>query len=238
MRALLLIAALAQVRPGAKTPAAAAEKGLTPRSVLAAIEARRDEVRNCRDANLTGRNTSDAAPGGTVKLSWVIGKDGRTSQVDVVERGTTIGDSILRLCLVNAVRRWSFPASDISTSIEYPFEFPRVASSYADERTIRANAQTVRSCMMAARDRLPFQLVLMVHFRVGDRGEPQQIDIDSSPAIRDEALRACVVRAVRDWRFEPVAFGRNDGVVTASWTFTGVGILDIQGFHAFGSRHR
>jgi hypothetical protein len=238
VHALLLIAALAQAKPVAKEPAGAPEKGLTAKAVLATIEARKDEVKGCREENLTARGRNESEAGGTVKLRWVIGQDGRTSQVDVVEKGSTLGDSILRLCLVKAVRRWSFPASDISTTIEYPFEFPSVAAAYADERVLRGSSGTVVPCIAAARARLPTQLVVVARFRIGDRGEPQQVDVETTPAVHDEGLRGCVIRAVRGWRFDAVAFGRSDGVVSATWTLTGVGILDIQGFHPFGRSRR
>lgn len=89
--------------------------GLDKAAVREVVRANIDDVRDCYNVELL----EDETVGGRVSLSFVTNPDGTTSKIAVTE--STLPERF-DACLANVAASWSFPTSDASTSVVYPFE--------------------------------------------------------------------------------------------------------------------
>lgn len=58
---------------------------------------------------------------GRVVVAYVITPPGSVASASVTENA--MGDATLASCVANAVRRWSYPAADAVTAVQFPFHF-------------------------------------------------------------------------------------------------------------------
>lgn len=88
-------------------------------AVRGVMKVKSPQVRQCYDRALK----SNESLSGRWMASFVIGKDGGTTKVNV--RGEGVSDSGLEGCLVQQIERWTFPPLCEPMPIETPFTFAR-----------------------------------------------------------------------------------------------------------------
>jgi TonB family protein len=111
---LLLGICLAPIPAVASTQHASVDGALGKLEVREVVVANIGDVRDCYDAELV----EDESVEGRAVVSFVIQPDGTVSEADVSE--STMPERF-DACLAAAVEGWSFPTSDASTNVTYPF---------------------------------------------------------------------------------------------------------------------
>jgi hypothetical protein len=106
-----------------------------PAEIIAVIRAHLDELEACHKKALRKDPT---LPGGTVQITFEIGKDGRVTSTRL--DGGAAPSPELAGCVAGASMSWQFPPQDGALRVTYPFEFAPMA---APEVT-RVDATTFR----------------------------------------------------------------------------------------------
>lgn len=89
-------------------------------AIAAAIEAHRDEFRNCYEKEINADNPNIA---GSLKSSFVIGSSGRVTQAGV--ESTTLNNANVEGCVLRVLKRIDFPrpVGGGVVQVSYPFKF-------------------------------------------------------------------------------------------------------------------
>jgi hypothetical protein len=95
---------------------AAVDEALTPRDVQVVVQKGIPAVRACYE-----RNRNDSSAENKVLIHWVVGKDGRTSDVRIEE--TTFKTPEVGDCLIAAIVSWTFPIPTQTVEVSFPFVF-------------------------------------------------------------------------------------------------------------------
>ncbi|MCZ7677490.1 MAG: AgmX/PglI C-terminal domain-containing protein [Sandaracinaceae bacterium] len=90
---------------------------LSREAIRRVVRSRLAEVRFCYEQGLVRRPRLE----GGLTVQWIIGADGRVESAAL--SSSDLGDAAVEQCVVGAVRRWSFPATDLGgpTGVTYPF---------------------------------------------------------------------------------------------------------------------
>lgn len=98
--------------------AAVAAGGLSREQVRLVVTRNRGQVRHCYERALQQR--PDLA--GRLSVAWTVHPEGRVMSASV-SGGSDLQNAEVEQCVVQAVRRWQFPATDGATAVTYPFVF-------------------------------------------------------------------------------------------------------------------
>jgi hypothetical protein len=99
-----------------RRPRSAVDEALTPSDVQVVIREQLPAVRTCYARNRNVSRTEDK-----IVVHWVIGKDGKTSDVRIEE--TTFETPGVGDCLVATIMSWTFPRPTQTVDISFPFVF-------------------------------------------------------------------------------------------------------------------
>jgi TonB family protein len=92
--------------------------GLSREQIRLVVTRNRGQIRHCYQQQLQQR--PDLA--GRLSVRWTIHPEGRVLSADV-GGGSDLRSPEVEQCVVRAVSRWQFPASDGATAVTYPFVF-------------------------------------------------------------------------------------------------------------------
>lgn len=110
--------AIGQVRTRAVRDADVISTGpVDTRAIARVIRRRKNQIMRCYTQRLKLRN--DLA--GKVAVRFTIQPSGRAAAVKVI--GNSSGDDSLGKCVANTIKRWKFPRSADSVTVDYPFIF-------------------------------------------------------------------------------------------------------------------
>ncbi|AKF08832.1 AgmX/PglI C-terminal domain-containing protein [Sandaracinus amylolyticus] len=92
--------------------------GLSREQIRLVVTRNRGQVRHCYEQALQQR--PDLA--GRLSVAWTVHPEGRVTTA-VVGNGSDLRNAEVEQCVLQAVRRWQFPATDGMTAVTYPFLF-------------------------------------------------------------------------------------------------------------------
>ncbi len=85
--------------------------------VVAVVNRKKGQVRSCYEKELK----ANPYLGGVVSVGWTVTSAGGVHNVRII--GNSTGNRDMESCIRRTIGDWSFPASQASVDIEYPFRF-------------------------------------------------------------------------------------------------------------------
>jgi hypothetical protein len=110
------VSSVSQSTPPTNEQRSAVDEALTPRDVQVVVQKGIPAVRACYERN---RNASGAED--KVVVHWVVGKNGKASDVRI--EGTTFKTSEVGDCLIATIVSWTFPLPTQTVEVSFPFVF-------------------------------------------------------------------------------------------------------------------
>ena len=225
MRASALIACVIVVGGIARAddePRATVKGELPREAVDSVIASHADESRICFAKALATKPDLF----GRVTVEVTVGGDGRVKLASVAS--TTLKDSGVQTCLVEAMGGWIFPspADGKDAVVTYPFHFKGVrgynpdGGAHLDKSELTAilhdRSDDIRQCYDAARKKQPtLEGRVEVRFTIDQTGRVTSSVVTGS-TVKEHVLEKCIADAVGKWQF-PKPHG--DGLVVVTYPF-------------------